>query len=57
MSRLTDFLKSHHAWFAAAGLVGLAVYQLSQEKYADAWTAAVGAAGLLGIHLFPRSLP
>jgi hypothetical protein len=46
-----QLLQKYHVQIAAAGLVGLALYQLTQEQYAQAWHALMLALASLGIRL------
>jgi hypothetical protein len=42
-------LEGFKTYIAAAGMVGLAVYQFSQGEYAAAWTSLMAALGAVGI--------
>lgn len=54
LDRLDALVRRHHAWLAAGGLCGLALYQASRGRGAEALHALIVAGGLLGLHLSPR---
>lgn len=54
---LVTFARRHHAWVVAAGLLGLAAYHASRGESSAALSAVASAAGLLGLHLYPRQAP
>lgn len=52
-----QYLTKYHTPIAAAGLLCLAIYQLTVGDYPHAWHAFLVGLGLLGIHLsLPDSL-
>jgi hypothetical protein len=52
--RIAAFVRAHHAWLAAAGLAGLAAYHAGRGDWGAAGSDLVTAAGVLGLHHYPR---
>jgi hypothetical protein len=58
MTNLTNLLSGYKTYIAAAGLVGLSVYQFSQDQFATAFQTFLTAMTALGLrHAVAKQTP